>query len=187
MEDVHFIHETEIETEHLLPDQFSGSRAISKVEIFPRRTKSWNYTLLSAFLNQLSGFIKPIRRPYIKKNEIVGFKSQFTFTHQDDPNYFIRVIIDFEIEVFASVRWITKEWERCSIAEVSDYRKNGKTRPHPIPQVLEFFIYRFNDISDGTRCLYNHTPLLYCSIFDFSTIFNYFVKKLEKRLAKSDH
>ena len=178
MNETDFIHETEIESEHLLPDQIYGERSLKKLEIFPRATKRWTYTLLSVFLNELPDFIKPLRRAFIVKNEDRSLRGHFTFTCKDIPKYYVIVKLDQRITVYASTSWLVNKWTSNSIAELSDYRKDKKFRVHPKLQILEFFTLKFQEMTSGTSCLYTHKPLTYCSIYDFSIIFHYFVKRI---------
>lgn len=178
MEEPDYTNETTIETEFLLPNQLDGSRAPQKIKIFPKITKNWSFTSISVFLNELSRFIKPTRRPFKKTGATLDTECQYYFTHTEFSKYFIKVVINRAITVYASSAWVKRYWNRNSIADLSDLRVGGKRRVKPQLQVLEFFTYSLRDITLGTKCLYSHSPLLHCSVHDFSPVFHYFSKRI---------
>ena len=66
------------------------------------------------------------------------------------------------------------------MAEQSLLRKGGKFGNAPKIQMLDFFTLTFPNISSGTKCLYSHTHIMYCSFCDFSTVFHFFAKHVMK-------
>lgn len=176
MQEPDFLNEMAIESERRLPDQIYGERALVKLLVFPRTTKTWTFTLLSTFLNELSDFSKPSRRGFVATRKENRPHGTFVFIHKDIPKYFIKVKVTSEIEVQASTKWLINKWTKNYIIESSPLRKDGKTRVQPIMQMLNFFSLKFESISDGTKCLYSHSPLMYCSVYDFSGILHFFIK-----------
>ena len=73
-----------MEGEH---DQYEGECALQKVEIYPGRSMPWNFTLLSAFLNELGDFKKPKRR-FLTTNETEEKVRKFVFHHQENVHFF---------------------------------------------------------------------------------------------------
>ena len=180
MDEPDYAHELVFESEHLMPDQINGSRALKKLEIYPNAGRAWDFTLLATFLNELGDFKKPSRRGFTLDNENGRPNGKFVFSHKNIPKYFIVVFITDLIKVVASTPWLTDKWTRESIVEFSSLRKGGKTRSHPITEVLEFFSFSFPNPTAGSKCLYCHGPLIYCSYLDFSNIFHFFAKKIDK-------
>ena len=170
--------ELTFESEHRLPDQIEGEKALAKLEIFPAGGNPWNFTLLSAFLNELDEFVKYCRRGFIATNESGRPDGRFSFTHQSIPNFYLYVKITDRISVQASMKWLIRKWDRKEIVEFSHYRKEGKMRKIPVMQTLHFFSLTFNTPSDGTKCLIDHSPLIYCSPYDFTNIFHFFTKHI---------
>lgn len=170
--------ELTFESEHRLSDQIDGEKALAKLNIFPAGGNEWNFTLLSAFLNELDEFVKPSRRGFIATNDLGRPNGKFSFTHQSIPNFYIFVKITDKISVQASMKWLIRKWERKEIAEFSHYRKEGKLRKMPVMQMLNFFSFTFNTPTDGTKCLLDHSPLIYCSPYDFTNIFHFFTKHI---------
>ena len=180
MDDANLLYELSFESEHRLPDQIDSDRSLAKLEVFPSSARPWTYTLLSVFLNELGDFTKPKRRGVSIKTEFNRQNVTFAFFHETNSKFFIKVIIDYKIIVFASTEWLKRKWTRKSIVEFSDLRKDGKHRVHPITQNLEFFSLNFNRLTEGTKSLYYHNSLIFCSHYDFSNIFHYFAKHIVK-------
>ena len=180
MDEPNYEHELTFETEHCLSDQIDGERASQKLKIYPGFNRSWSFTLLSTFLNELSDFRKPSRRGFIT-NGNYGLKDcRFCFNHDTCSKYFIILKISDTIEVLASLDWLKNKWERKHIAEPSWLRKGGKLRTAPVTQILDFFTLSFTKVSAGTKCLFSHTPIMYCAFCDFSNIFHFFAKNIMK-------
>lgn len=140
MQEPDFLNEMAIESERRLPDQIYGERALVKLLVFPRTTKTWTFTLLSTFLNELSDFSKPSRRGFVATRKENRPHGTFVFIHKDIPKYFIKVKVTSEIEVQASTKWLINKWTKNYIIESSPLRKDGKTRVQPIMQMLNFFL-----------------------------------------------
>ena len=178
-EEIAYRHEFSFETEHRLPDQFIGPRAVAKLEIFPKLGHTWTFTLLAVFLNEISDFVKTPRRGFTKDESYVGRPNgRFHFIHKDHSKYFIIIDISGDIVVRASVKWIVEKWKRYQIAEYSLFRSQGKHRSHPELQIHNFFSISFDSPSIGTKRLFHNEHLYYCSPFDFSKAFHYFAKNI---------
>ena len=102
--------ELTFESEHRLSDQIDGEKALAKLNIFPAGGNEWNFTLLSAFLNELDEFVKPSRRGFIATNDLGRPNGKFSFTHQSIPNFYIFVKITDKISVQASMKWLIRKW-----------------------------------------------------------------------------
>ena len=167
-------HDLVFESEHLLPDQYEGKRTLQKVEIYPSRCRSWNYSLLTAFLNELKNFIKAKRRLLTTVKGDVSIR-KFVFYHQENPKYFVYIFISASITVQASTLWLRRIWTRLLIIEFSDLRSWGLHRSHPISQQLQFYRFSIEDPNNGNLSLLYHRSLLYCITYDFSPIVHYFI------------
>ena len=71
----------------LLSDAYHGLRRIKTLLILPLEKQQWNYTDLTAFLNEISDFEPAIRRPIreIKEGAITTYV--FTFVHHTNPTH----------------------------------------------------------------------------------------------------
>lgn len=177
MGDLDFAHILTFESEHCLQDQLESERALAKLKIFPSSEMQWTFSLLSSFLNELYEFNKPSQKGFKVSRDFGRPNGHFTFIHEKNPKYYFYVKISDHISVFASLQWLKREWTKKQICELSMLRKDGKHRVRAVNQILTFYSMSFENSTEGTKCLINHTPLIYCSHFDFSNIFNFFVKK----------
>ena len=180
MDDINYTQEMTFESSHCMSDQIYGEKAVQKLNIYPNNNRAWTYTLLSAFLNELVNFRKPSRRGFVILNDYGKNSYKFVFIHRDIAKFFINIKINEEIEVLASLEWLKREWEIKHMAEQSLLRKGGKFGNAPKIQMLDFFTLTFPNISSGTKCLYSHTHIMYCSFCDFSTVFHFFAKHVMK-------
>ena len=187
MEETSYAHELTFESEHILEDQIYGKRPLQKFDIYPNASRAWNFTLLTAFLNELDDFAKPSRRGFTITCHEGRSDFRFSFVHKEIPKYYFVVNITDVIRVVASLEWLKSTWEHKSIVEFSKLRKGGKNRSIPKNQILDFFTLSFNEPTEGTKRLFQHESLLFCSHLDFSTIFHFFTKKVIKAgLAHND-
>ena len=180
MEQPSYAHELTFESEHILDDQIYGSRPLKKLEIYPNASRAWSFTLLSAFLNELDDFTKPSRRGCTITFNAGRADVRFSFVHGESPKYYFVVKITEVIKVVASLEWLKKKWIHKRIVEFSKLRIGGKYRTVPKNQILDFYTLTLDEPTEGTKRLFLHESLLYCSHLDFSTIFHFFTKKMSQ-------
>lgn len=97
----------------------------------------------------------------------------------------LTVKISSQISVIASLYFVNKFFSRNSAYFKSDLRGWGKTRAAPIPQTHIFYTLTFNHFNDGTRALFFHKPIFYCSLLDFSPFF-FILQKNSKSWIAND-
>jgi len=178
MSEPNYRHELSFESEHLLFDQIYGNRSVAKLEIKPSSGREWTFTLLSIFLNEMGEFEKPSRRGFSLSHDCTRTNGRFSFFHQSIKKFYFYVNIDSAISVKASTEWLKGKWESRQIVKSSYARKYGKQRTKQVTQIFYFFAISFDAPSAGTKSLFNHTPLMYCSLYDFSSVFHFFVKRI---------
>lgn len=149
------------------------------VRLFPE-DKFWNIRNLSCFLNEHGQFIRRKRRSYQTYIEDNGQKTaEFTFYHRNNQQYKISITISNFIEVTASVQYVFKEWKRNSCELYSKLRSQFLHRSSPVFQKHYFYELQNLNPSSGTRIIHMNMPIIQTGIYDFSEIFDYFVKKIK--------
>ena len=95
-------------TNYFFDDAFHSDHANSYFNIYPsdQYNKTWNYTLLTCFLNQLPNFIKRPIKPFKTKIKKPEYHTKFTFVDINDPQVLIKVYIGQIISVVDSIKFI---------------------------------------------------------------------------------
>ena len=100
------------------------------------------------------------------------------FFHNIKDNYKITVRISNEIEVSATSAWLIDEWDLSSSFFFSYLRKGNRIRTKAKYQKHYYFKYYIPKLTAGTIAMIQNIPVLYTGIYDFSTIFHHFVKRM---------
>ena len=169
-------------TEPKLKDQFEGPRPKKKILIFPVE-KDWDFTILSCFLNELDSFTKKKGFCRTYENKYIQNIHSFKFFDMNQPNIKIIVSISSKIQVTISRDWIFTEgspWTKDSSVFFSKLRQRNRLRVQFQEQVHYFYRMSFPKLSNGSNAMLFNVPILYTGIYDYSTIFHYFVKKKNK-------
>ena len=174
------------QTGFFLSDAFDGPKNAKTMSVTPKNC-SWNFTLLSCFLNEHGNFQKVERRAYVQTTKDGTLVQKFTFQHKTE-NYMkiYLTIASTSINVKLSTSFIKQAWIRKHLVFASDLGKGGKVRIHPIVQDHIFYDISYSDPKDGTKALLLHSPILFNDFDDFSDIFHYFCKKLFKSTYPKD-
>ena len=158
---------------HLI-DSWDSDHCLKTIEVFPFN-KPWNYTLLSAFLNEHGNFQKAARRAY----QMVNDNHKFTFVYKDIENLKIYLnIFSNIITVSMSTTYIKQTWNRKHIIEVTNIGVGRKKLINYKQKTFIFYDVVFSNPKDGTKALLLHRPLIFNSIYDFSNVFHYFAKRI---------
>ena len=167
-------------TEFFLDDAFDGQRNVKMMSVFPSNNQSWNFTLLSCFLNEHGNFRKAERRAYQETTKDGTLQQKFTFQHILHTHMKIYVTIaSTAISLKMSTSYIKQAFTRKHIVFQSNLGKGGKICIQSRIQDHVFYDITFSDPKDGTKALFLHSPLIFNASDDFSDIFAYFCKKLK--------
>lgn len=135
---------------------------------------------MSCFLNQLPDFVKSTNKPFSTCPNYDRFDARFVFVQIDNPKISFSVTIGHKINVTATIDFIKSYFTKKESAFYSYLRKGGKLRTKAKYQNHIFYELTFTYIFNSTFSLYKHRNMIYHSQHDFSAIFYYFCKKIEK-------
>ena len=159
-----------------------------KVEIFPSdgyyEILKWNFSYLSAFLNQLHNFITidhSYRSDYSKK---YGKNAKFLFicksTQKDDLEIFI-YICQQQIIVKVNNAYLNTEMRSCNDILKSPILISPKLK-EKLSFISHIYFLKIFLITDCSKALWKNNSLLFFSKFDFSKVYHFFSKHIEKFL-----
>lgn len=87
-----------------------------------------------------------------------------TNNNNNKPLYEISVKIDSKISIYATLAFVKKFFQRKSAYFQLKLRALGKSRSKEILQTHIYYLLDFNYFNDGTRALFFHKPIFYCSL-----------------------
>lgn len=172
IQSLHFI------SEPMLIDQIIGARNKKKIQLFPRG-EPWNILLLSCFLNEIDNFRRvPRRFLTLEKDQNDIVTKKFVFVHNLKEKNKIIIEVSEQITVYSSSEWLLDDWDLDSSKFLSTLRSGNRQRKKPKFQTHYFFTYDINKLSGGTIAMIQNIPVLYTGLYDYSTIFHHFTKKM---------
>ena len=166
-------------TNFFLADAFDGPRNLKVMEIVPAHHDKWTFTLLSAFLNEHASFKKAERRAFEQTTQDGTINQKFIFQNTELGHMKIYLqIVSTTISVKMTTSYIKQVWTRKYLTFASNLGKFNKTCITSRTQEHVYYDINYPDPKDGTKALFQHSPLIFNSLYDFSDIFHYFCKKL---------
>lgn len=136
---------------------------------------------MSSFPNELTYFTKNpqnsciLSNKKLKENEIIEFR----FIHKSRRDYKIQIQINIDnsISVFTTLNFLKRGlWERLTINLKSNQRKGKKFSPKEKTHI--YYQISFNPIKNSTKSLFDHNPLIFHLLDDFSFVFDFFARKI---------
>ena len=135
---------------------------------------------MSCFLNQFPEFVKSANKPFSTCPNYDRFDARYVFVQIDDPKIKFSVTIGTKINVTATIDFIKSYFTKKESMFFSYLRKGGKLRTQAKYQNHIFYELTFTYIFNSTYSLYKHRNMIYHSQHEFSAIFYYFCKRIEK-------
>lgn len=172
-------HELTFKTRLLHPSEINGSKALSKFEIVPKFNEmKWNYTLLTAFLNELQTF-KPVKTSCTKVRDKLGNEFMMFAFEDNDLRIYIKIRNEIQVSVPKAYILQSPHWIRYEINTMSQIGSQGRETKTLKLKKMIFYEWRVQPNS-GTIALYTHKSLIFNAISDFTLCFQYFSKKFNE-------
>lgn len=91
----------------------------------------------------------------------------------------IQINIDNSISVFTTLNFLKCGlWERLTINLKSNQRKEKKFSTKEKEKTHIYYQISFNPIKNSTKSLFDHNPLIFHLLDDFSFVFDFFARKI---------
>ena len=149
-------------------DYIHDRKCPKKIEITPI-DQQWTYSLLSAFLNDLTNFTVG-QHSFLIKQAKYSKTARFCFHNINNNEWIIYITINDEIKVRVSTKWLLEDWDYelrnlfSNLGSENKILKKAKMNKH-----IRFYKI-FNNLKSSSKYFIDKTSLIYFSKYDFSHI-----------------
>ena len=166
-------------SEEFVSDVYESAHAQTFFEVNPKNCE-WDYTIISCFINHLTQMVPDQSRGFATKIKNKPFSTRFLFRHPFIKNCSFNIQLGVRMAVQVSRAFLTVFFTKNQYIKLT--RDGLWKRELEVAQWRKMIYYSFkiSNPSDGTVHLYYHKPMIFLRTFDFSIIFDYFCKRIQK-------